>query len=694
MQSGYLLRNRYRIQNPLSAGGFGETYIAIDEDYPNKRQVVVKHLKPQSNDPVVLEMARRLFNTEAITLANLGEKTDRIPTLYAYFEEDQDFYLVQELIEGPTLAQELGTDKLSEAETLKVVQEILAILSEVHSRQIVHRDLKPDNIIRRSRDEQLVLIDFGAVKAVRETNLIAPSATRSVGIGTSGYMPTEQAMGFPTAASDVYAVGAIALQCLTGTLPNKLFDEDALELRWQHLCSVSEPVAHVLSKMVASKQLDRYANATEAISAINPLLTSSRPAQITPTVISSPVNPQSPSQSAPAASGNMQALQRLKADDKSGLIAWVLLGCSGVIFGTLFLGLILSFLFNAFKTPSTPPIDTTQTTPSATTGTEQNSDQEDNQAKLTSYNQTIADNQNNAVAWNDRGLLKYQKLQDYQGALVDYNKAIKLNPNLVNAYINRGLLKHKKLQDYQGALADNNKAIQLDPNNADAYNNRGLLKTEQLQDHQGALSDYNRSIEFDTGDAISYHNRALLKDERLQDYQGALADYNQAIKLDQNYAVAYHNRGNFKDNKLQDYQGALADYNQAIKLDSNYAIAYNNRGLLKHQRLQDISGALADYNQAIKIDSNYAIAYYNRGSIKDQKRQDYQGALADYNQAIKLDPSYANTYNNRSLIKFNQLNDLNGGISDMKQAAKLYKQQGSQKDYQDSITQLQQWGEK
>jgi serine/threonine protein kinase len=105
MQSGYLLRNRYRIEQRLSAGAFGETYIAVDEnpDYPIERKVVVKHLKPQDNDPKMLEVARELFEKEAKILAKLGETTDRIPTLYAYFEEKEkegepkqsEFYLVQ-----------------------------------------------------------------------------------------------------------------------------------------------------------------------------------------------------------------------------------------------------------------------------------------------------------------------------------------------------------------------------------------------------------------------------------------------------------------------------------------------------------------------------------------------------------------------------------------------------------------------
>lgn len=96
MNPGELLRNRYRIEKALAAGGFGETYIAIDLDYPGQRQVVVKHLKPASNDPGTLQIARRLFESEAQVLAELGETSDRLPALYAYFEEYGEFYLVQE----------------------------------------------------------------------------------------------------------------------------------------------------------------------------------------------------------------------------------------------------------------------------------------------------------------------------------------------------------------------------------------------------------------------------------------------------------------------------------------------------------------------------------------------------------------------------------------------------------------------
>jgi serine/threonine protein kinase len=87
MNPGDLLCNRYRIERALAAGGFGETYLAIDLYLPSKPQVVVKHLKPLNNDPATLQIAQRMFEAEAKVLEELGKNSDRIPTLYTYFED-------------------------------------------------------------------------------------------------------------------------------------------------------------------------------------------------------------------------------------------------------------------------------------------------------------------------------------------------------------------------------------------------------------------------------------------------------------------------------------------------------------------------------------------------------------------------------------------------------------------------------
>jgi tetratricopeptide (TPR) repeat protein len=169
-----------------------------------------------------------------------------------------------------------------------------------------------------------------------------------------------------------------------------------------------------------------------------------------------------------------------------------------------------------------------------------------------------------ADAYNKSGKQKYRK-GDYQGALADYNKAISLDPKLVKSYNNRGILKQEKLNDPQGALADYNKAISLNPKFANAYNNRGTLKQNKLNDSQGALADYNKAISINPKDAKPYYNRAILKNEKLNDSQGSLADYNKAISINPKDADAYYNRGLLKRNE-NDQAGAKRDFQVAARL--------------------------------------------------------------------------------------------------------------------------------
>ncbi len=101
-----LLAGRYQVLQVLGAGGFGKTYIVEDIHLPGRPKCVLKHLSPASSESHILEIARRLFQKEAETLQQLGNY-DQIPRLLAYFEENQEFYLVQEFINGHTLSQEL-----------------------------------------------------------------------------------------------------------------------------------------------------------------------------------------------------------------------------------------------------------------------------------------------------------------------------------------------------------------------------------------------------------------------------------------------------------------------------------------------------------------------------------------------------------------------------------------------------------
>ena len=267
-----ILRQRYRIIERIGGGGFGDTYLAIDLDFPGKRKCVVKHLAPQNAAPEAVAIAKRLFKTEAECLSRLGEY-DRIPRLYSYFEEDEQFYLVEEFIQGQNLASEFHSGKKwSEEETFNFLQELLEILTVVHQEDTIHRDIKPANIMRRDGDGKLVLIDFGAVKEILNVDRQG-KADLTVGIGTDYYMAPEQAMGRPGKYSDVYAVGILGIQALTGLASRDLpQDSDKLrEVLDELQIQISPQLTSVLSKMISFQPQNRFADAAAALEALIPV---------------------------------------------------------------------------------------------------------------------------------------------------------------------------------------------------------------------------------------------------------------------------------------------------------------------------------------------------------------------------------------------------------------------------------------
>ncbi len=265
---GQILAGRYRIVQVLGAGGFGETYITADLHLPGEPECVLKHLKPATDDPAVLDIARKLFQKEAETLQQLGS-FDKIPRLLAYFEEQKEFYLVQELVRGHTLSRELtSSQRWPEAAVRKMLGEVLSILEFVHSQGVIHRDIKPDNIMRRDADGCLVLIDFGAIKQVRNQPTMG-TAPQTVAIGTPGYMSPEQARGNPRPSSDLYALGVIGIQALSGKYPSELIEDDATgELQWQHFVQASPLMIAHLSEMTRYHFRDRFTTASAALQAL------------------------------------------------------------------------------------------------------------------------------------------------------------------------------------------------------------------------------------------------------------------------------------------------------------------------------------------------------------------------------------------------------------------------------------------
>lgn len=274
---GQLLTGRYLILEKLGAGGFSETYLARDKYLPRHPLCVVKCLKLPSHSTISLEMAHRLFETEAHLLEQFGQHHSQIPTLFAYCQEQDSTYLVQEYIEGENLSTRLSHGKrFTSKAAIALLLEILPVLDYIHSHRVIHRDITPSNLIRRRRDGKVVLIDFGAAYRLSETeSRVQPDIDSSLEIGTPGYMPDEQRLGIAQTNSDLYGLGILLIHLLTGVDPRQ-FKQDLIsgELDWQRYLqpsSVSSELITILDRMVRSRVSDRYQQATEVLTDLQAL---------------------------------------------------------------------------------------------------------------------------------------------------------------------------------------------------------------------------------------------------------------------------------------------------------------------------------------------------------------------------------------------------------------------------------------
>ena len=268
-----LLDNRYRVTSVLGSGGFGETYLAEDTKMPSNRRCVIKQLKPVADNPQMYELLQQRFQREAAVLETLGEESRYIPKLYANFTENGLFYLVQEWIDGLTLAETIESNgKWNEDAARKLMISILRTLIYVHDRGIIHRDIKPDNIILRAGEP--VLIDFGAVKETLNINTVPNSSQQvhSIVIGTPGFMASEQAAGRPFFASDLYSLALTAIFALTGQYPQQLgTDSQTGEVLWQsQVMEISANFKAIFTKALQFDPRDRYSSAREMLEAMQP----------------------------------------------------------------------------------------------------------------------------------------------------------------------------------------------------------------------------------------------------------------------------------------------------------------------------------------------------------------------------------------------------------------------------------------
>ncbi|WP_235595943.1 protein kinase domain-containing protein [Mastigocoleus testarum] len=465
-------------------------------------------------------------------------------------EPYQQPYIVLEWIDGDELARELTSGETKDEEqVISLLIEILEILDFVHQHKIIHRDIKPSNIIRRKKDNKLVLIDFGAAKLIG-TQTSTPKST--VMIGTPGYIPPEQEQGNPDFSSDIYAVGIIGIQALTGLNPKELEkDENTGDIIWRNKAQVSPGLAQILDIMVCCNFNQRYSSAKVALQALKKLQQATGL-----TLVVSPGNKQKVISSGDRRLYTPSSEYTPSSDNRNE---------------NIFIGLfiIVSLLVGALIT-----------------------------GEIYKLAQRIHFHER-AVSLYEQGNVHHASNRKDK-AIANYKEAIKFKPDFFDAR-NAMAKIFDEQNNNQAALEIYDKVLEKDQNNQDAWKGRAKILRKQGRYHDSTIS-LTQALKVaenqpDIWNAIGENFSSLNSDSQ------ALPYYKRATELDKNFGLAWFNKGKTLRN-LHSYEDAVKALKKATDLKPGNATAWYYLGDSLHQQ-KKYRQAIRAFEQAIKIKPDY-----------------------------------------------------------------------------------------
>ena len=495
--SDELIGGRYQVIDCLRKTGFCETYKAQDTHLPGNPLCVVKKLQPQSNEDFVLDTARRLFDNEAKVLYRLNDHP-QIPRLLAHLEVKEEFYLVQEYIEGNDLSKTeiVPNNQWEKQKTINFLVEVLNILAFVHQNRVIHRDIKPSNLIRRKVDDKIVLIDFGAVKEITNMTLTEGQGNvLTVAIGTPGYMASEQQRGDPRYNSDIYALGVTAIQAITGFHPDQLpRDRETGELKWRDRAPhCGKKLANIIERMVKNDFRERYQNANEVLHELRKCDSTIIPPKPTP----DPDNG-----------------RRIKKTPKLPNFLWFVI--PPLLLGVLLLTPKIWQTLQALKYYQEGKILIQE---------------EKYEEAITAFEQAVNNKSDFYQAWTNKGYAQ-GKLGKHLEKFSSCARATTIAPDFPEAWNCRGLARFD-LKQYEQALKEYNQAIAADPEFYTGWYNKGevLLKLGQYKE---SISSTQQVLRLEPDYFLAWRQICQAK-YLLEQYQDAKAHCEESLNIKPNY---------------------------------------------------------------------------------------------------------------------------------------------------------------
>ncbi len=673
----------YDVVGELGRGGFATVLRARS---PAGADVAVKVLHQADAS------ARQRFERERRLLALLGEEEGFVPYLDAG-EANGLLYVVMPFVDGGTLRDRLERGPLPVAEVARLGAALAEAIGRAHARGIVHRDLKPENVLflgdGRTGSRPLIA-DLGLAKHFRDD---VGGASQSVSLshsgafkGTAGYMAPEQMSDARSAtpAADVFALGAILHECLTGTPAFQ--GESALELLARvESGDVPRPAAlrpetpgwldAVVMRALARDPGRRFADGDALARALRAAEKGVARRRVVPFVaiavagiaalaIGHAVLREDPERLAEQLRERGRALSRqgkereaLAELDRAVELAP---GLPGVWFSRGALRAQLGDLSGARSDLDRALALDPKLGPAWVVRGQVRYDSKDPKGALEDLARGVELEPRDANAWFLRAQV-HVFFEDYPKALEDVSRAVELDPKLIAA---RGALAaiHAQLGDHDRALAEAEEVLKVNPGVLPALRARGMIRFER-GDVDGAIADMRRYLESEPREAAIHASLALaLRDKG--DPKAALAEVDRAIELAPEDAGAWATRSAIRS-ILDDLDGARADAERAVALGPKVGQAWDALGLAR-AKAADLDGAIEAWTRAVELEPHAANAWMNLAQARTEKG-DPDGAIDALDRALEAEPRNPRALADRAMAKVRK-KDLAAAVADADRA--------------------------